>query len=69
MGCLEEVDLKKEDEVKVTGWASSVRANVKGRVTFVSLNDGSSTRSLQIVLEKDFTSGYDSLLQVVFPLS
>jgi hypothetical protein len=45
-------------QVVVKGWIRTTRTQDKGRLLFVELNDGSSAKSIQLVLEKDKTHGF-----------
>lgn len=47
-------------EVTLKGWIRTCRSAEKGKLHFVELNDGSSVRSVQIVLDVDACSGADA---------
>lgn len=49
-----------DTEVKVCGWAKTMRQAQKGKLYFVDLNDGSSISSLQVVID-DTIEGFERL--------
>lgn len=49
-----------DQEITVAGWAKTIRAQGGGRFTFVELNDGSSSKNLQVIIDKD-VAGFDEV--------
>eukprot|EP00753_Platysulcus_tardus_P006174 PLAT14013.1.p1 GENE.PLAT14013.1~~PLAT14013.1.p1 ORF type:complete len:743 (+),score=400.85 PLAT14013.1:1-2229(+) len=47
--------------VTVAGWAKTIREAAKGKLAFVSLNDGSAHGNLQIVAKRGKCDGFDAL--------
>jgi asparaginyl-tRNA synthetase len=50
-----------DTEVRVCGWAKTVRQAQKGKLYFVNLNDGSTVESLQVVID-DTIEGFEQLI-------
>lgn len=49
-----------EKTITVAGWARTIRNANKGKLLFIELNDGSTGTSLQCVLDKETTNGFDA---------
>ena len=49
-----------EKTITVAGWARTTRNANKGQLLFIELNDGSTGISLQCVLDKETTKGFDA---------
>jgi len=56
----EDSDQYVDTEVKVCGWAKTLRAGGKGAFYFVDLNDGSSIKGVQVVIDQAI-DGFDKL--------
>jgi len=48
----EDSDKYKDTEVRVCGWAKTLRSAAKGTIYFVQINDGSSVGILQVVVDQ-----------------
>jgi len=49
-----------DQEITVAGWAKTIRAQGGGRFTFVELNDGSSSKNFQVLVDKD-VAGFEEI--------